>query len=489
MIKKNILILLLIFTSVSFVKSQQLPINNQYLINKFSLSPSFAGFSKHTEGFLGYRQSWVGVKGAPSLAMIDVNGSIFNTMGVGASVYAEKTGNFMHFYLSGAFAFHAKFGEDTYLSLAVEPKLYRNQLNIANVESYGIIIDPLLQNNESLVGTTVDVGASVMFKAKGLVVGIYAPRTLGLKLSYSDVDAQYQLKRHYIGHLSYDINVSENMKITPIAIVRTTEQSKLNYEVAGLFEFKEKLWSGLAYKAGNSLSVLAGGSVSDWLIVNYSYDFGIGGITGASTGSHEITLGFLFNRNDEPREPSVFPSKSTSGGFDPEIEKRINKLEKNIDTEEIERKEDVEELKQMIKELEDIISSRPIKDTTPVVVDKDIWIDSIVTDKIIFGKGSDRLLSSSFSEIDKISQKLIENEDLKIKIVGHTDDIGSTSYNTSLSTTRAKAVADYLLLKSDIEDSQVEYVGMGESQPQYDNSTPEGRRKNHRIVIFLNKSI
>jgi len=488
MLKRNILISLLLLTMISLLKAQQLPINNQYLINKFSLSPSFAGFSGHTEGFLGYRQSWIGIQGAPTLATIDINGGMLDNMGIGASVAVEKTGNFMHFYLSAAYAYHLKFGTNSSLSFGLEPKLYRNQLNISNINSYGNLIDPLIQNNNSLVGTAADIGASVMFKANGLIVGVSVPRTLSLKINYDNETTQYQLKRQYIAHLSYELSVSENTKITPSVIIRTTDKSKINYEGSALFEFKEKLWTGVMYKAGNSVSIIAGGSVSDWLIVNYGYDFGVGGITSASAGSHELTLGFLFNRAEAPNEPSIFPSKATSGGVDPDLVKRINKLEKDINTEEIERKEDVKELKQMIKDLEDLISLKTTV-SPPVESDKSIWTDSIVSDKIIFGKGSDRLLSSSFSEIDKISQKLIEDEELKILIVGHTDNIGSSDYNASLSNSRAKSIADYLLLKSDIEVTQIEYEGKGETQPFYDNATPEGRRKNNRIVIKLNKSI
>jgi type IX secretion system PorP/SprF family membrane protein len=489
MFKRVVFLILQILITVSIVKSQQLPINNQYLVNKYSLSPAFAGFSKHTEGFLGYRQNLVGVKGAPSLAMIDVNGSFLYDMGYGASVYAERTGNFMHFYMSAAYAYHIKLGSDVFLSFGLEPKLYRNQLDISNVNSSGTIIDPLLQNNESLTGTTVDVGAAVLFKANGFIIGISAPRTLGLKMNYSNTVSQFQLKRHYLGHISYDLNLGTDLILTPLAVVRTTETSKINYEGSVLLEFKERLWMGAGYKASNSVSVNAGGSVSDWLIVNYCYDFGFAGITGASAGSHEITLGFLFNRSKDPRSPSVFPSQAVSGGFDPELEKRIDKLEEDIDTEEIERKEDVKELKGMIKDLEDLLSSKETKVDTPVVAEKSIWIDSLISNNIIFGKGSDRLLSSSFSEIDKYSQKLIEDEELKILIVGHTDNIGSSEYNKSLSTSRAKAISEYLLLKSDIEAEQVVYEGKGENQPLYDNLTPEGRRKNNRVVFKFNKSL
>ena len=66
--------------------------------------------------------------------------------------------------------------------------------------------------------------------------------------------------------------------------------------------------------------------------------------------------------------------------------------------------------------------------------------------------------------------------------VGHTDSVGSDSYNQKLSVARSESVKAYLVSKG-IEKNRVYTEGKGEKQPVADNKTSEGRAKNRRVEI------
>jgi len=66
--------------------------------------------------------------------------------------------------------------------------------------------------------------------------------------------------------------------------------------------------------------------------------------------------------------------------------------------------------------------------------------------------------------------------------VGHTDAIGSDSYNQKLSVRRSESVKAYLVSKG-VEKNRVYTEGKGEKQPVADNKTGEGRAKNRRVEI------
>ena len=68
--------------------------------------------------------------------------------------------------------------------------------------------------------------------------------------------------------------------------------------------------------------------------------------------------------------------------------------------------------------------------------------------------------------------------------VGHTDSVGSDSYNQKLSVRRSEAVKAYLVTKG-IEKNRVYTEGKGEKNPVADNKTKEGRAKNRRVEIEL----
>ncbi|MEA1897780.1 MAG: OmpA family protein [Bacteroidota bacterium] len=103
---------------------------------------------------------------------------------------------------------------------------------------------------------------------------------------------------------------------------------------------------------------------------------------------------------------------------------------------------------------------------------------------IFFNFNSYELLPESIVELGKLLEFLQENQELKIRIEGHTDSEGDIDYNLNLSEKRAKTVMDYLLWKS-ISSNRLSYKGYGESSPISDNSSDQGRAQNRRIEIVV----
>jgi outer membrane protein OmpA-like peptidoglycan-associated protein len=73
----------------------------------------------------------------------------------------------------------------------------------------------------------------------------------------------------------------------------------------------------------------------------------------------------------------------------------------------------------------------------------------------------------------------------RIRIEGHTDNIGTQTYNQGLSQRRAQAVKDYLVEHFDIAPDNLMTDGRGESEPIDKNGTPQGRQRNRRAE-FVN---
>ena len=86
------------------------------------------------------------------------------------------------------------------------------------------------------------------------------------------------------------------------------------------------------------------------------------------------------------------------------------------------------------------------------------------------------------AKLDDLISK-IQGINLEVIIaVGHTDSVGSDTYNQKLSVRRSEAVKAYLVSKG-IEKNRVYTEGKGEKQPVADNKTAEGRAKNRRVEI------
>jgi len=72
-----------------------------------------------------------------------------------------------------------------------------------------------------------------------------------------------------------------------------------------------------------------------------------------------------------------------------------------------------------------------------------------------------------------------------ITVIGHTDGIGSQTYNQTLSEQRAQSVARYLESIEGIPDNQIDAIGMGKLEPVASNDSEEGRAQNRRVVLRL----
>lgn len=106
---------------------------------------------------------------------------------------------------------------------------------------------------------------------------------------------------------------------------------------------------------------------------------------------------------------------------------------------------------------------------------------------INFATGSDEILSDSYDELETVYNLLVQAEDTKVSIIGHTDNTGNPSINLPLSKSRANSVSEYLKSKG-ILSKRVQYVdGKGDTEPIADNGTSVGKSKNRRVTITLLK--
>jgi len=96
------------------------------------------------------------------------------------------------------------------------------------------------------------------------------------------------------------------------------------------------------------------------------------------------------------------------------------------------------------------------------------------------------LRKESMSELNNLTDLLIQNRDLAIEIGGYTDATGSSEYNQSLSEKRAASVVSYLISKG-IGAERLKSKGYGNTSPIGDNVTEEGRRLNRRTEARILK--
>jgi chemotaxis protein MotB len=111
-----------------------------------------------------------------------------------------------------------------------------------------------------------------------------------------------------------------------------------------------------------------------------------------------------------------------------------------------------------------------------------------ILDRVMFDSGEAILKPDGEAVMRKIAALLVAHPNLKIHVIGHTDNVpirGRFASNWELSAARALAAVHFLTEKGGVDPRRVGAVGYGEYRPIADNATAEGRAKNRRIAITI----
>lgn len=103
---------------------------------------------------------------------------------------------------------------------------------------------------------------------------------------------------------------------------------------------------------------------------------------------------------------------------------------------------------------------------------------------VLFRTDESVLMPEAQTRLDQVVAALLTKPDRQLTIEGHTDSRGDDAHNTALSLERATAVRSYIVTHG-YKSSLVTAVGMGESKPVADNTTPEGMANNRRVEIVI----
>ena len=111
-------------------------------------------------------------------------------------------------------------------------------------------------------------------------------------------------------------------------------------------------------------------------------------------------------------------------------------------------------------------------------------VKSFVLHNIYFATGKTRILDSSEPALNELHQFLVSRPSQRIRIVGHTDDIGSDRSNQVLSEGRCKEVKQAMADRG-VDPKRIEIEGRGERDPIVPNDDDAHRQMNRRVEIVL----
>ncbi len=136
------------------------------------------------------------------------------------------------------------------------------------------------------------------------------------------------------------------------------------------------------------------------------------------------------------------------------------------------------------RELDDRLADEQRQESLAITEVGDDTLRVGIASDATFAFDSAEIQPASRGTYDKIADVLAEYDKTVIHIVGHTDSVGSDTYNLGLSERRARSVGEHLSGNS-VNGDRLVYYGMGERQAAASNDTAAGRERNRRVEIFI----
>ncbi len=288
--KKIIISLAAILISAGLF-AQQMPISENYFMDRSSLSPSYSGHIDPGTLFTSFRSDWSGIDGGPKSLRISYSDVLMNNATYGGRIIYDKSGIFNQLYIMGTYSYNLVVADEHRVLMALSAGLYHNKLNFSeyyNDPNYNL--DPALINSDvsSKLKFMSDFSAVYMFR--GLEAGfMFANINFG-DAKYEEVDVTYKPLANYQFHAAYTYSVSDRWIVNPLVYYRDGRYIKGQLGIAARMIYQEKIWGSLSFRDPSIFGIGIGAEVLKGIRFSYNFNFA-SSVALNVFNNHEIALG------------------------------------------------------------------------------------------------------------------------------------------------------------------------------------------------------
>ena len=300
--RKRIVMLCLFGLSLG-VYAQQQQMYTQFMYNKMSLNPAYAGNENYLSMTLLYRDQWNGFPGAPKAQLASLNlPRLGKRIGIGFNLERQTIGVTEKITYEAMYAYKFFLGEGTLsMGMNVSGRNYIQDFTDSRLFAIqGITNDP------SIPGTLqsrnlFNAGFGIYFNTNNFYLGASLPRMIRSDLDFDNNDLFSTEVRHLLIMTGGTFIVNNMWRVTPQLLFKAAEHSPYGLDLNVSGTYKDKYSAGLTYRTGGSvgdlgesLDLIFGLQMSERLMLGFAYDITLSKIRAIDNGSLEVILSYNF---------------------------------------------------------------------------------------------------------------------------------------------------------------------------------------------------
>ncbi len=300
--KKYIILFSLSLVVGGRLYSQQDAQSTLYMLNPIMYNPALAGTANFYQIRMNSRFQWVGFKDAPITNSVSAYGPHSKKdMGFGGSVMMDITGPTSRTGVSGVYGYNISIQKDIRVSFGLNLGFIQYKVDGTKINTYSEIelgsIDPSL--TKSVYSTIIpDASSGIYVWSSEFYGGFSAMHILDVfsKDAKKNIRGVDVLKTTYYLIGGYMKQINREWTIEPCLIAKKVVPAPFQFEISAKAIYKNMLWGGLAFRTQDAFSVVLGYTHEKKYYFGYAFDLAVNDIRKYSSGSHEIVIGYNFDK-------------------------------------------------------------------------------------------------------------------------------------------------------------------------------------------------
>jgi type IX secretion system PorP/SprF family membrane protein len=301
---KKLILILVLFTSLKGIAQQDV-LYSQFMFNKLTVNPGYAGSREVFSADLVYRSQWLGIDGAPKTFSISMHAPLRdNHIALGGYIYNDQIGPMVEQGALLTYAYRISLPKGK-LSFGLQGGVKYSNINwdLIKVEDPDFTFQSDQKNK-----IIPDANLGIYYYTNNWFAGISSKQLLQNEYGLVTVDGKQtysKLLRHFYGMAGVAVPVSDRVIFRPSVLFKYVINAPWQMDLNASMLFNDLLILGMTYRTNGDLVFLTEITFSGKYRFGYSYDVNVKDRIHYNSGSHEIRLGIdldlLKNRMFTPR--------------------------------------------------------------------------------------------------------------------------------------------------------------------------------------------
>lgn len=321
--RKNWFTVVLLLCLGAGAKAQQSVQFSQYIFNGLSVNPAYAGYKDVMYLNATFRNQWTGYPGAPKTGMVSLDGPLRRAnretnVGLGVQAMFDKLGPQSAISIYGSYAYRIRLDDEDTKRVSFGVGFGATQYGLDGTQLEYLDQGDRIVPDGTAKETAPDIRLGVYYYSPTFYFGISAMDLISKYTSsgYKWRGYTYEsIRRRQSVYLTagYMYQISDELSLKPSAMFKTDFAGPAGLDLNMMLYIDNLLWIGGSYRtnvpvltnkavtasspieSANAASAILEYYITSKYRIGYSYDINLNKMAGQQSGSHEISIGILFN--------------------------------------------------------------------------------------------------------------------------------------------------------------------------------------------------